>query len=118
MSTATCVWTNDAQLDEFWNTAPRTVICTCPRCYDSERDQPRDMDCIWDFADEEFKTVYGLLVEWIDPTIHISNFDEGEQVASVFESYVRANHLLVYRVVGRDSGIFNSALMYWWEFRE
>ena len=110
----TCVWTTSSDLDSFWATAPRYVVCKCDRCYDAQKDEPREYDYIFEPGDKEYEDLKSLLHDWIPPTLIISNYDHGEQLESEFEQWVRTEHPAVYRIVGRDASIFSAVLMEWW----
>ncbi len=108
-ATRACIWTKDAIADDFWKTAPDVVICKCIRCYDTTKGEP--IDFIFEYDTQQFKDLYNILCSWIDPNISISYSTHGEIVAHNFEQYIRSNYLDIFRIVGRDSFIFNTVLM-------
>lgn len=108
-----CVWTSDKRADAYWDSVKLldAVECHCARCFDGT--YPIEIDGI-DMTSDEWQRAVALLREWGPPaSIRISSYDSGCDASEQFEQWVFATHRADFRVLGRDPGIFNYAVMCW-----
>jgi hypothetical protein len=118
-----CIWTLDARKDDYWKAASVDTEdqCRCERCFVDGEPVEHDLGlfalggewmCALRFAFECWRA--SAAENRFDS---ISNSGDGFAHAARFGRYVRAQWPALYRVVGRDAGIFNIVLLEWWDTR-